>query len=160
MTISLEQAQALLVHEAALLDDWKTVEWSELFTEDGEYLVPSTSDPEGAVGESLYLIQDDHFRLCQRAIRLRKNTAHVEFPHSRTTRIVSNVSVSEGENGADKVECNFVIYRSKGSRLDIFPGRSIYQVVQDREGDLKIRSKIVKLGVEELRPHGAIGFIL
>ena len=160
MAITVDQAQALLVHEAALLDDWKTVEWSELFTDDGEYLVPSTGDLDGAAGESLYLIYDDRLRLGQRAIRLQKPTAHVEYPHSRTTRIVSNVRVSAGENGADKVECNFVVYRSKRSRLDTFPGRSIYQVVEDAEGNFKIKSKIVKLGVEELRPHGAIGIIL
>ncbi len=62
--------------------------------------------------------------------------------------------------GVDKAECNFVIYRSNGSRLDVFPGRSIFQVVEGPEKTHRIRSKVVQLGVEELRPQGAIGIVL
>jgi p-cumate 2,3-dioxygenase subunit beta len=159
VTISLEQAHALLVHEAALLDAWKTTEWSDLFTEDGEYLVPSTDDPDGAPDKSLFLIFDDHVRLVQRGVRLLKRTAHAEYPHSRTTRIVSNVRVSQGEEGADQIDCTFVVYRSKRDRLDIYPGRSIYQVVE-RDGTYKIRKKTAILGLEELRPQGKLSIIL
>jgi p-cumate 2,3-dioxygenase beta subunit len=159
MAISLEQATALLTHEAALLDDWKTSEWSELFTEDGEYLVPSTDDPNSPPTESLYLIYDDHVRLVQRGVRLMKRTAHAEYPHSRTTRIVSNVRVSEAADGADRIDCTFVVYRSRRDRLDVYPGRSIYEVVE-RDGGYKIRKKTAILGLEELRPQGKLSIIL
>src|SRR5258706_8067774 len=159
MTISLQQAQDLLTHEAALLDDWKTTDWSHLFTEDGEYLVPSPDDPDGAPTQSLHLIYDDHVRLVQRGVRLMKRTAHAEYPHSRTTRLISNVRVSEGEDGADRIDCTFVVYRSRRDRLDIYPRRSIYQVVE-RDGALKIRKKTAILGLEELRPQGKLSIIL
>lgn len=159
MKITLAQAHALLTHEAALLDAWKTQEWSELFTEDSEYLVPSTGDPDGKPTQSLYLIYDDHFRLVQRALRLQKRTAHAEYPHSRTTRIVSNVRVSEGPDGADRIDCTFVVYRSKGDRLDIYPGSSAYDVVEVG-GEFKIRKKVATLGIEVLRPQGKLSIIL
>jgi p-cumate 2,3-dioxygenase beta subunit len=159
MAISLEQATALLTHEAALLDDWKTSEWSDLFTEDGEYLVPSPDDPDSPPTKSLYLIYDDHVRLVQRGVRLMKRTAHAEYPHSRTTRIVSNVRVSDGTDGADRIDCTFVVYRSRRDRLDIYPGRSIYEVVE-RDGGHKIRKKTAILGLEELRPQGKLSIIL
>ena len=158
MTITLQEAQDLLTLEAALLDDWKTAEWSDLFTEDGEYLVPSTDDPDGDPTKSLFLIFDDHIRLVQRGVRLLKRTAHAEYPHSRTTRLVTNVRVTPGD-GADRVDCTFVVYRSRGDRLDIYPGRSIYEIV-GRDGAHKIRKKTAILGLEELRPQGKLSIIL
>lgn len=159
VAISLAEAEAFVKHEAALLDDWKTTEWSDLFEVGGEYLVPSTDDPDGMPAQSLHLIHDDYTRLVQRGVRLLKRTAHAEYPHSRTTRIVSNVRVSEGENGASRIDCNFVVYRSRRDRLDIYPGRSIYQMVA-ADGGWKIRKKIAILGLEELRPQGKLSIIL
>lgn len=159
MKITLQQAEALVTHEAALLDAWRTEEWSDLFTEDGEYLVPSPGDPDGKPTSSLYLIYDDHVRLVQRGVRLLKRTAHAEYPHSRTTRIVSNVRVSDGEDGMDRIDCTFVVYRSRNDRLDVYPGRSVYDVVPDGEG-FKIRKKVAILGLEELRPQGKLSIIL
>lgn len=158
--ITLAEANELVVREAALLDAWDTTGWSALFTEDGEYLVPSTDDPDGALGESLHLIHDDHIRLEQRAIRLLKRTAHAEYPHSRTTRIVSNVRVSAGEDGTGRIDCTFVVYRSRRDRLDIYPGRAIYLVRRDEAGGLRIRRKTAILGLEELRPQGKLSIIL
>lgn len=157
--ISLAEAEELVKREAALLDDWKTTEWSDLFEEGGQYLVPSTDDPDGSPCQSLHLINDDYIRLVQRGVRLLKRTAHAEYPHSRTTRIVSNVRVSDGDDGASRIDCNFVVYRSRRDRMDVYPGRSIYQVVCD--GDAwKIRKKTAILGIEELRPQGKLSIIL
>ena len=40
MKLSRSDAEDFLIQEAALLDSWKLMEWADLFTEDGEYLVP------------------------------------------------------------------------------------------------------------------------
>ena len=37
--VSLKQVEDLLYFEAELLDDWKLMEWSDLFSEQGMYLV-------------------------------------------------------------------------------------------------------------------------
>ncbi|GAB4350243.1 MAG: hypothetical protein Kow0073_04500 [Immundisolibacter sp.] len=60
------EVEDFLYHEAALLDEWKTLEWSALFTEDGEYLVPPTDLPDADKNEALFIINDDHHRLVQR----------------------------------------------------------------------------------------------
>lgn len=159
MAITMEDAQRLVTYEAALLDAWKTDEWSELFCEDGEYLVPSPDDPDGTPTNSLFLINDDRVRLVQRGLRLLKRTAHAEYPHSRTTRIISNIRVSQDREGDDQIDCNFVVYRSRADRLDVYPGRSVYKVVPVN-GEYRIRRKTAILGLEELRPQGKLSIIL
>lgn len=159
MTITTERAQTFLAQEAALLDSWQTIEWSELFTDDGEYLVPTTGDPYGEQGKSLYLIEDDRLSLGQRALRLQKRTAHAEYPHSRLVHTSSNVLVN-GSDAEPVIECAFVVYRSREDKLDIFPGRARYDMRVGEDGELKIRKKTVHLGVEALRPHGALSMII
>jgi p-cumate 2,3-dioxygenase beta subunit len=159
MTLSRSDAEDFLIKEAALLDSWKLMEWADLFTEDGEYLVPATDDPEGKAGKSLFLIYDDRHRLGERAKRLLKPTAHSEFPHSRTRHMISNVATADGEHGTIPVTCNFVVFRSRMEVTNIYPGHAEYLLVQNG-GGLKIRSKKAVLDVDALRPHGKISIIL
>lgn len=159
MKLSRSDAEDFLIQEAALLDSWKLMEWAELFTDDGEYLVPATDDPEGKAGKSLFLIYDDRHRLGERAKRLLKPTAHAEFPHSRTRHMISNVVTAEDSNGTIPVTCNFVVFRSRMEVTNIYPGHAEYLLVQDGQG-LRIRSKKAVLDVDALRPHGKISIIL
>jgi len=159
MKLSRSDAEDFLIQEAALLDSWKLMEWTELFTEDGEYLVPATDDPEGKAGKSLFLIYDDRHRLGERAKRLMKPTAHAEFPHSRTRHMISNVVTTEGNDGTIPVTCNFVVFRSRMEVTNIYPGHAEYLLVKNGDG-LKIRSKKAVLDVDALRPHGKISIIL
>ncbi len=46
------EAEEFLFQEAALLDAWKLEEWANLFTDDGEYLIPATDAPEAGPGTS------------------------------------------------------------------------------------------------------------
>jgi p-cumate 2,3-dioxygenase beta subunit len=159
MKLSRSDAEDFLIQESALLDSWKLMEWADLFTDDGEYLVPATDDPEGKAGRSLFLIYDDRHRLGERAKRLLKPTAHAEFPHSRTRHMISNVVTAQGENGAIPVTCNFVVFRSRMEVTNIYPGHAEYLLVQKDDG-LRIKSKKAVLDVDALRPHGKISIIL
>jgi p-cumate 2,3-dioxygenase beta subunit len=156
MTPTLEQAQALLFLEADLLDRWKLLEWAALFTDDGEYQVPSPDDPEGAHGRSLYLIDDDRHRLEQRARRLLDPAAHAELPRSRTCRMVGNVRLQDGTS----VHSNFVLYRSKGERLDVFPGHACHELRSDDAGGWRIRRKRAVLSLADLRLQGKLSLIV
>ena len=158
--ISRAQVEDFLYAEAALLDGWRLAEWAELFTEDGEYLIPSPDDPEGGAGESLYLVYDDRLRLTERARRLMKKSAHVEFPHSVTRRIVSNVRILECSGNAARVGCNFVAYRSKNERTDVFPGHAEYDLAIGPDGAIRIRRKRVSIDVDSLRAQGKVSIIL
>ena len=161
MTMSLTKSDAedFLIHEAALLDAWRLDEWAELFTEDGEYLIPATDDPDGEPGTSLFLVYDDRHRLGERAKRLLKPTAHAEVPRSRTRHMISNVSVGAATDGAIPVACNFVVFRSRLEKSDVYPGHAEYRLVQGAEG-LRIRSKKAILDVDVLRPQGKVSIII
>ncbi len=143
-----------LYHEAALLDDWKTMEWAELFTEDGEYLVPPMDIPDADKAEALFIINDDHHRLVQRAKRLTRRTAHVEFPHSKVRHTIHNVRILEQDEAGLTVASNQVV-----QNLDTFVCHTIHKLVRTADG-LRIRSKRVMLDIDGLRPHGMISAIL
>jgi p-cumate 2,3-dioxygenase beta subunit len=161
MSISLTRTEVedFLCKEAALLDAWKLEEWADLFTDDGEYLIPSIDVPDGEPGASLFLVYDDRHRLGERAKRLLKRTAHAEFPHSRTRHMNSNIMVGKSGGGETKVNCNFVVFRSRLGKADIYPGHAEYRLVQ-RGDELRIRSKKAVLDVDVLRPQGKISIIL
>jgi p-cumate 2,3-dioxygenase beta subunit len=152
-------AEDFLIKEAGLLDAWKLEEWAALFTDDGEYLIPATDDPEGKPGTSLFLIYDDRHRLEERAKRLLKKNAHAEVPRSQTRHMTTNVVVGESKDGFVPVSCNFVVFRSRMEVTNIYPGHAEYLLVQNG-GGLKIKSKKAVLDVDALRPHGKISIIL
>jgi p-cumate 2,3-dioxygenase beta subunit len=161
MDVSVANAEQFLYHEAALIDGWKLKEWAALFTPDGEYLVPSTDTPDGDSATDLFLVFDDRFRIEQRALRLLKNTAHAEFPHSRTRHLVSNVRVTVQDDAIVRIDSNFVVYRSRGGRTDVFPGHCIHHLVWgDSVDGHRIRRKRAVLDIDTLRDQGKLSIIL
>ncbi len=157
-----------LYAEADLLDNWQLEEWAALFTDDGQYWVPSTDAPPDAdPRQTLFLIYDDRHRIGERAKRLLKKSAHAEFPHSRTRHLISNVRLHAAGNGLRegdvRVTCNFVVYRSKNGVNDIYPGHSIYDLVPDGGAfriPFRIRLKRAVLDVDTLRPQGKVSIVL
>lgn len=152
------EVEQFLFHEARLLDCLQFNEWAALFTEDGRYEVPPTNLPAAEPQTALFLINDDRFRIAERAKRLTKRSAHAEFPASRTCRLVTNVTAQETPDARIEVGCNFVLYRARFGRMDIFPGHSDYRL--RREGDLRIEFKRATLALDTLRPHGKVSLIL
>lgn len=160
MQITRAEVEDFLYLEAELIDDWKLIEWSELFTEDGAYYVPTIGKPNSDHKNSLFLIADDKHRLVGRAQRLLKKEAHVEFPHSTTRHLVSNVRIKEIIDDVIYVQANFVAYRTKREVLDTFVGHNKYQLVKDDNGNLKIKEKRVILDLDSLRPQGKLSILL
>lgn len=162
-TVTRAEVEDFLFHESDLLDTWQLDAWANLFTDDGEYLIPPTDLPDGDPGKHLFLVYDDRHRLGERAKRLGKKTAHAEFPHSRTRHLITNVRIKQAGDGADNcinATCNFVVYRSKNGVNDIYPGHSIYRLVAQADAGFKIRSKRAVLDVDTLRPQGKVSIIL
>jgi p-cumate 2,3-dioxygenase beta subunit len=154
------EAEDFLFQEAALLDGWRLTEWADLFTDDGEYLVPSTDQPEADATSSLYLVYDDRHRLQERAKRLLKRQAHAEYPHSRVRRIIGNVMTGEPADGIARVVCSFVVYRSRLGKNDVYPGHSEYDLVVSNKPEIRIRRKKAVLDIDALRPQGKVSIIL
>lgn len=149
-----------LYREAALLDRWQLDDWLALFTTDAVYEVPTMGGGlEARPDNALFYIADDYRRLCHRVARLKKPTAHAEWPHSETVHTVNNVRIESVDDCGVHVACCFTTYRSKHHITDAYIGYSYYTFVEV-EGDIRIRSKRVILGMNSLKPHGKISIIL
>ncbi|WP_067726815.1 aromatic-ring-hydroxylating dioxygenase subunit beta [Oceanobacillus damuensis] len=159
MTVTRQDVVDFLYKEAKLLDEWKLTEWAELFTDDGTYIVPPIGEPEASPVNSLFYIHDSRTRLQDRAERLLKKEAHVEYPHSTTIRNYHNIIVDKLDQEVIEAECNFTTYRTKREVLDSFVGRQQFEIVQ-QNGQLAIKSKKVILHLDSLRPQGKISLIL
>jgi p-cumate 2,3-dioxygenase beta subunit len=153
------EIEDFLFLEARLLDEWRLDQWAELFTEDGEYLVPSNDIPNGDENTELFLIYDDRHRLTERAKRLLKRTAHAEFPRSKTRHNITNVEVAEGGDDLIEVRCNFTVYRSRFDDLDVFPGHAIYSL-RRRDGGFRIRCKRAMIDCDTLRVQRRVSIML
>ncbi len=122
--LDLLRCERFLQHEARLLDEGKFDDWLALFTPDGCYWVPSQPDQDNP-HDILSLIYDDQ-------------------PRSRTSRIISNVSIEVGDNNGCTVRSKFLMveYRREAQRL--FAGTAFHRLVQT-DGLILIASKRVDL---------------
>lgn len=104
--------------EAELLDERRWEEWLDLFAPEAEYTAPirvTRKSPAPDVIEELGHFDDTKASLTLRARRLRTDVAWAEDPPSHTRRLVTNVRVRPGEDGAGlAVRTNFLLYRSRG----------------------------------------------
>lgn len=158
-TLERQDIVDFLYKEAKLLDEWKLKEWATLFTDDGTYKIPPLGSPDASPTESIFYVHDDRARLQDRAERLLKKEAHVEYPHSTTTRNYHNIIVNNLESDVISVECNFTTHRTKREVLDTFIGKAEYELVYENN-KLAIKSKKVILNLDSLRPHGKVSLIL
>jgi p-cumate 2,3-dioxygenase beta subunit len=159
MNITRQEIEDFLYKEAELLDEWKLEEWAALFSSDGLYLIPPIGNPEANTNTSLYYVRDDRARLEQRAKRLLKKEAHVEYPHSTTVRNYHNIRIFDQKDNSLRAKCNFTTYRTKRETLDCFVGVLEYKLIVLNE-ELKIQEKKVVLKLDSLRPHGKVSIIL
>lgn len=153
------EVSQFLFHEAHLLDTAQFLEWAGLFAEDGVYRIPPTDQPDAPPERALYLVNDDHFRLTERAKRLTKKDAHAEYPTSRVCRTISNVAITGGDETEIHARANFVAYRYRYRRMNIYPGRSEYVLRREGAGFL-IAAKTATLAIDALRPHGSVSIII
>lgn len=154
------RAERFLYAEADLLDRWQLHEWLELFTPEGRYLVPATDKPDGVPNRDLFLIQDDRFLLEQRVNSLLTRSAHAEYPHSRTRRLVTNVGAQAGAGGLVAVTANFAVFRMRSGTTDTFVGQYRHVLESGPDGGLRFVERKAVLDHEALRPLGKISIIL
>jgi p-cumate 2,3-dioxygenase beta subunit len=157
--VAIEEAQALVALESELLDAWQLDDWLKLYTDDMTYLVPTPGMPDASPETSLFLINDDRFRMENRVKRLKKRTAHSEYPHSITVHMTTNLRVAEHTADGTQVNGAFHISRFKDGIMDIFLGRVRYCMVKVGEA-VRIRHKRCDLGMDALVPQGRLTIIL
>jgi p-cumate 2,3-dioxygenase beta subunit len=153
------EVEDFLFYEAALLDDWKLDEWERLLDDRATYEIPPTDAPEADSASALFLVDDDPVRLRSRVRQLLGKSIWSELPRSRTRRIVSNVRILEDDGTTLSVQANFVVFRFRSDREDVYVGRYEYRLVR-RNGSFRILRRRAVLDHETLRTQGRISILL
>lgn len=160
--VSRDAVEDFLYYENDLLDRWELDEWLALFDKNGMYhiVTPGLKDADTLSPDTtLFLVSDDMERLGQRIDRLKKPSAHVEYPHSITSHHVSNVRVAQNDDGEIVARTRFIIFRTKFDDTVRFFGHQIYRLV--RSGDtFLIRDKRCMLDFDTLSAQGKVTIIL
>ena len=100
---------AFLYQEARLADEARYGEWQTLWTDDGVYWVPATTDPRADPDVHLSHIYDNKSRLDTRIRLLQTGHRYSQEPASIMRRLISNIEVEVRDNGEFVAESNFVL---------------------------------------------------
>ena len=141
--LDLHRCEQFLIHEARLLDEGKFDEWLALFAPDAWYWVPSEPDQPDP-HETVSLIYDDRRLLETRVRRLASPRMYSQEPRSRTSRMVSNVSIEDSGNNACTVRSKFLMIEYRRDSQRLFAGTAFHRLVQ-ADGAILIASKRVNL---------------
>ncbi|MGB0629140.1 MAG: aromatic-ring-hydroxylating dioxygenase subunit beta [Alphaproteobacteria bacterium] len=136
------EVEKFLIHEVGLLDDRCFEDWADLFTEDGYYWAPATMDqPDPHTGVSLFF--DDVPMMRTRFGRLRHPRVHSQIPPSRTSHMISNVTVetADGSEGC-RVGARFDMLEYRpGHDQRTFGGRYEYELRGESHDTFRIAFK-------------------
>jgi len=136
--------EAFLIHEARLLDDGHFDEWLALFTADARYWVPSQPNQESPY-DTVSLMYDDRRLLETRVRRLADPRIYSQEPRSRTSRIVTNVTLEQGAGEPGRlVRSKFVLVEYRRETQRLFAGTYLHRLVGEGE-DMRIAMKRVDL---------------
>ena len=104
-----QAAVEFLYREARLADEARYAEWHALWTEDGVYWVPATTDPAASPDQHISHIYDNRARLDTRVKLLQTGHRYSQEPASPMRRLISNIEVARSEDGELVVESNFIL---------------------------------------------------
>jgi 3-phenylpropionate/cinnamic acid dioxygenase small subunit len=137
------EIETFLVHEARLLDERRYEDWLALFTENAWYWIPLEEGQQNPK-ETVSLMYDDRRLLETRVRRLVQAKLHIQEPKSRTSRIVTNVSIEAREDAGVAVRSKFIVteYR-RGAQLT-YAGTYWHRLVR-QGGQFRIASKRVDI---------------
>lgn len=130
MAVDRHQVESFLYREARLMDEHAYDEWLALWTDDGLYWIPSNADdidPQRHVS----IVYENKTRMEDRIRRLKSGAAYAQDPKSRLSRVISNVEITEGDNGAVTVQSVFNLTALRRSRMDTFAGRTTHTLRPD-----------------------------
>ena len=142
------EAEALVLHEARLLDEQRYAEWLELFADDAVYWIP-TRPGQQSPHEALSIIYEPKSLLAVRVERLSRREMHVQSPPSRTVHHVSAVEVT-----GDEARSSLIVAEWRAGESRFFAGRVLHRVRRGPNG-LQITLKRVDL-IDGEAPHRAI----
>jgi len=141
--LSRADAEDFLIHEARLLDDARFDEWLALFTPEAHYWVPSEPNQASPL-DTVSLMYDDRRLLETRVRRLASPRIYSQEPRSRTSRIVTNVTIEGADGNTTDVRSKFMIVEYRRQEQRMFAGTYRHTLVTSG-GDTRIAFKRVDL---------------
>ena len=142
--LDVRECEQFLLHEARLLDEARFDEWLALFTPEATYWVPSEPGQANPL-ETVSLIYDDRQLLETRVRRLASPRIYSQEPRSRTSRIVTNVTLEEDADAKTTlVRSKFVLIEFRRNEQRLFGGTLFHRLIVIG-GDIRIAAKRVDL---------------
>jgi benzoate/toluate 1,2-dioxygenase beta subunit len=143
--LDVAQCEEFLIHEARLLDEARFDEWLALFTAEAQYWVPSEPGQASPL-DTVSLMYDDRRLLETRVRRLASPRIYSQEPRSRTSRIVTNVTLEQPDTvGAGfPVRSKFVMVEYRREQQRLFAGTYAHRLVL-AGADIRIALKRVDL---------------
>jgi 3-phenylpropionate/cinnamic acid dioxygenase small subunit len=147
--------------EARLADEGRYAEWLALWTDDGVYWVPATTDPGADPDKHISHIYDDRGRIETRVKLLQTGHRYSQEPASRMRRLVSNIETALAGDGELVVESNFVLAElaiQAKRETHWWVGRTTHRLRQVG-GELKMCRKTVVL-INAAEPLPNLAFLI
>lgn len=138
-----QACEDFLVQEARLLDEAKFDDWLALFTPDAQYWVPSEPGQQSP-HDTVSLMYDDRRLLETRVRRLASPRIYSQEPRSRTSHIVTNVTLEEAGGDFVVTRSKFMMIEFRRNEQRLFGGSYFHRLIRV-EGSLRIRLKRIDL---------------
>ena len=155
------EVEEFLYREARLADEARYAEWLSLWTDDGVYWVPATTDPGADPDRHLSHIYDNRARLDTRVKLLQTGLRYSQEPPSLMRRLVGNVEVMRGDDGELVAGSNFILAElsvQAGHEMHWWAGRVTHHL-RRVDGQLRMRQKKVVL-VNAAEPLPNLAFLI
>lgn len=142
--LDLDRCEAFLIHEARLLDEGHFDQWLALFTSDAHYWVPIMPGQQSP-HDTVSLMYDDRRLLETRVRRLADPRIYSQEPRSRTSRIVTNLSLEAGDEAPGVlVRSKFMMVEYRREEQRLFAGTYLHRLVGGGS-DIRIAMKRIDL---------------
>jgi benzoate/toluate 1,2-dioxygenase beta subunit len=141
--------------EARLADEARYAEWLELWTDDGVYWVPATTDPGADPDKHLSHIYDNRGRIETRIKLLQTGHRYSQEPASLMRRLISNIEAA-ADGGELVAESNFALAElaiQAKHEMHWWVGRTTHRL-RRVGGELRMcRKKVVLVNAAEPLPN-------
>ena len=150
-----------LHREARLADESRYAEWLALWTDDGVYWVPATTDPDVDPDVQISHLYDNRNRIATRVKLLQTGNRFSQIPASSMRRLISNVEVAPAAAGELVAESNFLLVElsvQAKHETHLWAGRTTHRL-RRVDGELKMSYKKVVL-VNAAEPLPNLSFLI
>jgi 3-phenylpropionate/cinnamic acid dioxygenase small subunit len=147
--------------EARLADEARYADWLALWTDDGVYWVPATTNPSADPDKHLSHIYDNRGRIETRIKLLQTGHRYSQEPASLMRRLISNIEATAADDGELVAESNFALAElaiQAKREMHWWVGRTTHRL-RRVGGELKMCRKTVVL-VNAAEPLPNLSFLI